>query len=292
MKKLTIAILNFNSGEYLSKCLDSIKHVKDEADISVIAIDNNSTDESFIKAKEKFKDVKFIKNNENVGFSKGYNPTLRVAKGEYILLLNPDCLLEKGVIKKMIQDFEDVINNRKVGAITCKIILPNGKTDLTAHRGFPTPWASLMYALGDDKLYHLTDKLTNQIHEVDSIAGAFFFTKKSILEEVNYLDERFFLYGEDIDLSLRIKTKGYKILYDPTVQITHYKGISSGLKKHSQEISAADKKTKSRALNAFYEAMILFYDKHYKKEYPFFITWLVYLGIYLKWGMAKIKTTV
>ena len=104
MKNLTIAILNYNSGEYLSKCLDSIKTVKDEADIKIIAIDNNSTDESFKKAKEKFKDVEFIQNSENIGFSKGYNQTLKKIKSEYVLLLNPDCLLEKGVIKKALFD--------------------------------------------------------------------------------------------------------------------------------------------------------------------------------------------
>lgn len=289
MKSLTIAILNYNSGEYLKKCLDSIKNVEDEANISVVAIDNNSTDDSFKNVLNKFKDVKFVQNEENVGFSKGYNPTLKKTKSEFILLLNPDCLLEKGVIKKTLEDFETL---EKVGAVTTKIILPNGKIDLTAHRGFPTPFASLMYAFKNDRWYHLTHKLSDQVHEVDSVAGAFLLTKKNILEEVGFLDPRFFLYGEDIDLCLRIKNKGYKIIYDPRVSITHYKGISSGLKKHSQEISAADKKTKNRALNAFYEAMYLFYDKHYKKNYPFFITWLVYLGIYLRWNLAKIKKAV
>lgn len=288
MKNLTIAILNFNSGDYLSKCLESIKLVKDEANIRTIVIDNNSTDESLSLAESKFRDVKFVKNSENLGFSKGYNKTLKEVKSEFILLLNPDCILEKGVVKKILRDFE--IEN--AGAITGKIILPNGKTDLTAHRGFPTPWASLLYALGDDSLYHLTSKVSDEVHEVDAISGAFFMTKESVLEEVGYLDERFFLYGEDIDLSLRIRQKGYKILYDPTVKITHYKGISSGLKKHSQELTAANSATRNKAMNAFYEAMILFYDKHYKDKYPFFITWLVYLGIYLKWGLAKLKSTV
>lgn len=289
MKNLTIAILNYNSGEYLKKCLDSIKNVEDEANISVVAIDNNSTDDSFKNVLNKFKNVKLVQNGENVGFSKGYNPTLKKTKSEFILLLNPDCLLEKGVIKKTLEDFETL---EKVGAVTTKILLPDGKIDLTAHRGFPTPFASLMYAFKNDRWYHLTHKLSNEVHEVDSVAGAFLLTKKHILEEVGFLDPRFFLYGEDIDLCLRIKNKGYKIIYDPTVSITHYKGISSGLKKHSQEISAADKKTKNRALNAFYEAMFLFYNKHYKKKYPFFITWLVYIGIYLKWNLAKIRRAV
>lgn len=289
MKNLTIAILNFNSGEYLSKCLDSIKHIKNEANISVIAIDNASSDDSFNNAKEKFTDVKFVENSSNLGFSKGYNSVLKSIKSEYILLLNPDCILEKGVIEKTLEDFETI---EKAGAITPKIILSNGQIDLTAHRGFPTPWASLLYALGDDSLYHLKNKMSDNIHEVDSITGAFFLTKKTILDQVGYLDERFFLYGEDIDLSLRIKNAGYKILYDPTVKIVHNKGISSGLKKHSQELSSADSATKQKAKNSFYEAMILFYDKHYKKQYPFFVTWLVYLGVYLKWGLSKLKSTV
>lgn len=288
MKNLTIAILNYNSGEYLQKCLDSIKNVAGEANISVVAIDNNSTDDSFKKVINKFKNVKFVQNKENVGFSRGYNETLKKIKTEYILLLNPDCLLESGVIKKTLEDFE----MEKVGVVTAKIILPNGKTDLTAHRGFPTPWASLMYAFKNDRWYHLTNKLSDEVHEVDAVAGAYLLTKKKILEEVGFLDPRFFLYGEDIDLCLRIKKRGYKIIYDPTVKITHYKGVSSGLKKHSQEISPADKKTKKRALNAFYEAMFLFYNKHYKKKYPFFISWLVYMGIHLKWGLAKLKRTV
>jgi GT2 family glycosyltransferase len=289
MKNLSIVILNFNSGEYLSKCLDSIKSIENEANISTIVIDNNSSDDSLTNAQSKFKEVKFVKNTDNVGFSKGYNPTLKSLKTEYVLLLNPDCILEKGVITKTLEAFD---NDKKTGAITPKIILSNGKIDLTAHRGFPTPWASLLYVFGDDSLYHLTDKMSGQIHEVDSITGAFFLTKKSILDEVGYLDERFFLYGEDIDLSLRIKNQGYKILYDPEVKIIHNKGISSGLKKHSQELSSADSKTKQKARDSFYQAMILFYDKHYKGKYPFFISWLVYLGIYLKWAVARIKTTV
>lgn len=288
MKDLTIAVLNYNSGEYLLKCLESICKVCMEANISIVVIDNNSTDESFSLIESKFTNVEFVKNKENLGFSKGYNPTLKKIKTEFILLLNPDCILQKGVIKRILEDFED----ETVGAATCKIVLPDGKVDLTAHRGFPTPWASLLYLLGNDSLYHLTNKISGEVHEVDAIAGAFFMTRKSILEKVGYLDERFFLYGEDLDLCFWIKKAGYKIIYDPCVEIMHFKGISSGLKKHSQELSLADKKTKAKARDAFYEAMVLFYDKHYKKNYPFFINWLVYLGIYTKWALAKFKTTV
>lgn len=289
MKSLTIAILNFNSGEYLKKCLESVKAVSSEADVDVYAIDNDSTDESFNLDPGQFSDVKFVKNEANLGFSKGYNKVLRNVKSEYILLLNPDCILKNGVIKKILEDFE---NDSSIGAATCKIILPDGKVDLTAHRGFPTPLASLFYLFGDDSLYHMTKENLNNLHEVDAIAGAFFMTKKSVLEKIGFLDERFFLYGEDIDLCVRIKKLGLKIVYDPSVEITHYKGISSGLKKHSQKLSPADMQTRRRALNAFYESMLIFYNKHYKKQNPFFINWLIYSGIYLKWAIARIKQTV
>lgn len=289
MKSLTIAILNFNSGEYLKRCLESVGEIISEADIKVVAIDNNSTDDSFNLDRSKFSSVEFVQNGENVGFSKGYNEVLKKIKSEFILLLNPDCILQKGVIKKILEDFE---NDSNIGAATCKIILPNGQVDLTAHRGFPTPLASLFYILGNDSLYHLRKENLNSLHEVDAIAGAFFMTKKSVLEKAGFLDERFFLYGEDIDLCLRIKKLGLKIVYDPSVEIIHYKGISSGLKKHSQKLSPADIQTKKRAMNAFYKSMIIFYDKHYKKQSLFFISWLVYLGVYLKWGLAKLKSTV
>lgn len=287
MKNLTIAILNYNSGEYLLKCVDSMELVKGEANIKTIVIDNNSSDDSLEKVKLK-KNIQIVENDRNMGFSKGYNSALKNVKTEFVLLLNPDCILEKGVIKKILEDFED----EAVGAASCKIVLPDGKVDLTAHRGFPTPWASLLYMLGNDSKYHLTDLLNQQVHEVDAISGAFFMTRKSVLEKVGFLDERFFLYGEDLDLCLRIKKAGFKVIYDPTVETTHYKGISSGLKKHSQELSGADKKTRERARDSFYEAMILFYEKHYKKDYPFFVNWLVYLGIYTRWAFAKFKTTV
>lgn len=288
-KSLTIAILNYNSGEYLSKCLESLKEAKSEAKIRTIVIDNNSTDRSLEIAEQNFKEAEFIKNKENLGFSKGYNDTLKKIKSEYILLLNPDCILKKGVIKKILEDFE---GDEKIGAATCRILLPDGKIDLTAHRGFPTPWASLLYLLGDDSLYHLTKKNTSTLHEVDSITGAFFMTKSEILNRVGFLDENFFLYGEDLDLCFRIKKAGFKVVYDPQVSVTHYKGISSGLKKHSQGFTGADIKTRKRAKDAFYEAMIIFYNKHYKNKYPFFVNWMVYLGIYMKWWLSKIKSTV
>jgi GT2 family glycosyltransferase len=289
IRDLTVSIVNYNSGEYLTRCLESIKLVGDEAKIKTTVIDNNSTDKSLETARGLFPKVEFIDNKDNIGFGKAHNQVLKNLDTEYVLLLNPDCILEKGVIKKLLEYIE---KNPETGAITCKIILPDGTVDLTAHRGLPTPWASLLYFFGDNSKYHLTNRDLKSPHEVDSISGAFFLTKKEVLEKSGFFDEKFFLYGEDIDLSVRIHDAGFKVIYYPDVSITHYKGVSSGLKKHSQDITRADSKTKLLAVNAFYEAMFIFYDKHFKRKYFFLINWLVYLGIYLRWGLALLKKTV
>jgi GT2 family glycosyltransferase len=163
---------------------------------------------------------------------------------------------------------------------------------MTAHRGFPTPLASFLYFLGNDRLYHLTDKDMTMPHEVDAITGAFFLTRKKVLEEVGYFDEDYFMYAEDIDLCYRIKQAGYKIMYLPDVEVLHYKGISTGLKKHSQHLTKASLETRKKMTGYFYSTMKIFYDKHYKDKYPFFVNWLVYLGINVRWWLAKRKLTV
>lgn len=288
-KKLTVSIVNYNTGDYLISCLNSLFKNSDKIDLSVWVIDNASSDNSFQKAKENFPKVNFIQNKENLGFARAHNVVLREIKSEYILLLNPDTEIKKGVISTV---FEFMEENSDVGAATCQILLPDGKVDLTAHRGFPTPLASLLYFLGDDSRYHLSTKNLKSIHEVDAISGAFFFTRKSVLQKVGLFDEDYFLYAEDIDLCFRIKQAGFKIMYLPTVNIIHHKGISSGLKKHSQSVSMASFETKQKSLDAFYQTMKLFYKKHLEKGYPFFINWLVYFGIDIKWMLAKRNLTV
>lgn len=288
-KKLSIIIVTFNDGEYLMNCLSNLSKMDDIAS-DIWVVDNASTDGSIDEAKTKFPDFKYTVNSENLGFSKANNMALKKVNSEFILLLNADTKIEKGVLGGVVNFLE---NNPDVGAVTPKIVLPNGKIDMTAHRGFPTPWASFKYYfLKDDSLYHLTDQDISKTHEVDAITGAFFMTRKSVLESVGYLDESFFMYGEDIELCFRIKKAGYKIMYLPEYEVLHYKGVSSGLKKHSQDITTADKETRRKALNAFYGAMKIFYKKHMEKKYPSVVNWLVYFGIDLKWQLAKRRLTV
>ena len=289
LQDLSISIVNFNTGDYLIKSLDSLQKVKDEAEIEIWVVDNASSDKSFEKAKSKFNNINFIKNNQNLGFGKAHNLVLRKFKTEYVLILNPDTEIKKGVISKMLQFMED---NPNVGAATCKILLPDGSLDWASHRGFPTPLASFMYFLGDDSLYHLSKRRMDKAHEVDAISGSFFLTRKSVLDKVGLFDEDYFMYAEDLDLCFRIKKTGLTIMFVPDVFIIHHKGVSSGLKKHSQGITTATQKIRKRSLDEFYKTMKIFYKKNLEKHYPFFINWLVYLGINLKWFLAKRSMSV
>lgn len=290
MKKLTISIVNYNAGQYLHKCLESLKKIEDELNFDVFVIDNESTDNSFTEAKKRFPGFNYIQNNSNLGFGKAHNLVLKKAKTPYVLTLNPDCEVLPGVLQYM---FEYMEKNLDVGLSTCKVEKADGNQDTASHRGFPTPWASFLYFfLKNDRLYHLTNRDMTKSHEIDSAVGAFMFIRRSLLEKIGYFDEDYFLYGEDIDLCFRIKEKGEKVMYVPDVKILHVKGVSSGIKEHSQKDSTASLSTKSLALKYFYETMILFYKKHYAKKYPSFFNWLVYFGINIKWWLAKRNKTV
>lgn len=290
MPILTISIVNFNSGEYLLDCLKSLDKVKEEVNFEIIIVDNASTDDSLALVKKKFPDCHFIENKENLGFGKAHNLSLQKATSEFILILNPDTEVKKNVLSTMIDYMK---SNPDVGVASCKVILENGSIDWASHRGFPTPLAAfLYYVIGNDSLYHLTGRDLSKTHEVDAISGAFLLTRKTTLEKVGVFDEDFFMYGEDLDLCYRIKMAGLRVMYIPEVSIIHHKGISSGLKKHSQKVSSADLETRRRSVDAFYGAMQTFYKKHLEKNYSSFINWLIYFGINLKWWLAKRKLTV
>lgn len=290
MAKLTISIVNYNAGDYLIECLESIKKTKGDLSIEVYIVDNDSSDDSFEKAKKKFPEYSYIKNDSNEGFGRAHNQVLKINKSEYILILNPDVELPGGVLSGMIEFMEA---DQTIGAATPGVILSNNQVDLTAHRGFPTPWASFKYYfLKDDSDYHLSKSDFSGPHEVDAISGAFFLTKKSVLDKTGFFDEDYFMYAEDIDLCFRIKKMGFKVMYNPLLKVLHHKGVSSGLKKLTQGVSSATLETKKRSLDAFYQTMEIFYRKHLARDYPFFINWLVYFGINLKWRLAKKNLTV
>lgn len=283
--KLSIVIVNYNSGDFLLNCLKSIKENKQGLEFDIWVVDSNSSDESIEKTKKGFPEIHYIYNKENIGFTKANNQALKEIKNDYILILNPDTKILPGTLNYMVKFMKENID---VGAATCRVELANGRLDWGSHRGFPTPLASFFYYfLGNDKYYHLSNLDMTKLHEVNAITGAFFLTRKSVLDKVGLFDEDYFMYGEDLDLCFRIKKAGYKIMFVPKVKIIHYKGVSSGIKEHSQEITKATIESKNKAFNSFYETMKIFYRKNLAQKYPFFINWLVYLGINIKWSLAK-----
>jgi GT2 family glycosyltransferase len=286
--KLSIIIVNYNSGEFLSSCLASLREfIALSNDKEVFVVDNNSNDGSPSKVTRDFPWVKLIINHTNLGFAKANNQALRLAKGEYVLLLNPDTEVPADTLPKVLEFME---KREEIAALTCRVELGDGSLDPACHRGFPTPWASFCYFTGLEKLfpksrlfgkYHMTWCDLEKPHEIDSPSGCFFLIRRKILEEVGFLDEDYFLYGEDMDLAFRIKEKGFKIFFYPEAKIIHYKGISSGVKKATAHLTTATAETRRLAIKSFFRANRLFYQKHLAHRYPFIINWFTYLGIWL-----------
>ncbi|MCS7257875.1 MAG: glycosyltransferase family 2 protein [candidate division WOR-3 bacterium] len=296
--ELSIIIVSYNTKEHLKSCLKSIYELFCSGQCEVIVVDNGSTDSSTTMIKKQFPWVRLIENNKNIGYARATNQGIKFAKGEYILLLNPDTEnIDHGIEKT----FGFIKTNPEIQAVTCRVELPSGELDWACHRGFPTPWASLCYFLKLDRLfprtpffckYHLTYLPLDSIHEIDSPSGCFFLIKRTLLDKVGLLDEDYFCYGEDVDLAFRIKKANGKIFFYPHAKIVHYKGIASGIKSHSQHISQASKRSRLLAISYFYSAMWIFYKKHYKKIYPAFISYLVYIGIKLKKMLSILKLRV
>ena len=276
--KLSIIIVSYNTKDYLEDTLQSIKQSTDHLEKEIIVVDNASTDGS-LEMLNKFNWVKLINNNHNLGYAAANNSGLKQARGEYILFLNSDTKIFPHTLSTMI-DFMD--QHPDVGISTCRVELPSGQIDPASHRGFPTPWNALTYFLGLEKLlpktkffsgYHQSWKDMTQVHDIDSPAGAFFLTRKSILDQIGGFDNQFFMYAEDLDLSLRIKQAGWKIMYVPLTKIIHHKKQSGRASSHSL--------TRLRTQQHFFTTMKLFYNKHYQRQYSPLVRWLVLTGIRL-----------
>ncbi len=299
MKDISIIIVSYNTKEFLLSCLTSIsKPVPKSIDYEVIVVDNNSQDNTVNEVKEmkgQPSGLKVIANKKNFGFSKGNNIGVHVAKGRYLLFLNADTLLKEDVIQHMLSFME---SHKDTGAATCVLRMPNGKIDDATHRGFPTPWNAFCYFSGLAKLfpksllfngYNLGWQDLDAVHEIDALAGAFMLVRREAGEDVHWWDEDYFFYGEDLDFCYQLKQRGWKIYYIPDVEIVHFKGVSGGIKKESQHITKADSETRLRAMNARFDAMRIFYKKHYVKTYPTILTWIVLQGITFKQKMAMRK---
>lgn len=273
---LSVIILNYNTVELTRKCLQTVFSSRlGNYSMEVIVCDNGSTDESRDMIRKEFSAVLFIDNKKNLGFAAGNNPGIKKARGRYVLLLNTDTEVPNNTFRAMLE-FMDKYPD--VGASTCKLLLPDGLMDPACHRGFPTPWASLTYLLGLERLfpksrifaqYHQGYKDLRTIHEVDCIVGAFFLIRKEVVKQIGYLDEDYFMYAEDIDYCYRIRQAEWKIMYNPSVTTLHKK-------KQSGRAHFLRKRRVTTEIY-FHKYNWLFYKKHYAKRYGVLLTLFVNL---------------
>lgn len=273
--ELSIIIVNYNVKYFLEQCLRSVEKAMQHIEAEVFVVDNNSSDGSVAMVQQKFPHVHCIANTVNIGFSKANNQAIRISKGKYVLLLNPDTIVAEDTFQKCIAFMN---THEDAGAIGIKMIDGTGTFLPESKRALPTPWVSLCKISGLSSLfphsekfarYHLGYLDKNQNHKVDVLSGAYMFMRKAALEKCGLLDEDFFMYGEDIDLSYRITTSGYANYYVAESSILHYKGEST-------------KKGSLNYVKTFYEAMILFARKHYSSGNAGIYSSVIQIAIILK----------
>jgi GT2 family glycosyltransferase len=280
---LAIVILNYNTATLLRDCLRSIQTSQHELRVEVIVVDNASSDESVAMVRSEFPDVRLMVNPANIGYSAGNNVALRALGFDpqnpappqvlprYVLLLNPDTILSPTTLAKMVRFMDD---HPTIGVAGPRVRRPDGSLDRACRRSFPTPQVSFYRMTGLSRLfpksrrfnaYNLEYLPEDSVHPVDSVVGAYMQVRREAILQAGLLDERFFMYGEDLDWAKRIKDAGWEIWYNGEVEITHVKE------------AASSQSSKSRI--DFYEAMWLFYQKHYRRETNWALDKAILLGI-------------
>ena len=283
--EVSVIITNYNSGLFLKECVDSVLHSRKE-DIEVIVVDNASTDESLVRLESAFpneKRLRIVINSSNLGFTRACNLGTRNASGDYILYLNPDCVLERNVISELLTT---LIGNAAAGMVGGLLLNSDGSEQAGGRRGVPTPWRSFVRAFGlsnfgkrypklfSDFLLH-TEPVPEIPIEVEAVSGACMMVRRDALEDVGPLDESYFMHCEDLDWAMRFRQKGWKILFVPSAKVVHFRGACG----KSRPIFVEWHKHKG---------MMRFYRKFFRHQYPGILMWFVALGVWLRFGMIAI----
>lgn len=276
---ISVIIVNYNVRDFLSNALTSLFRALDGLTSEVFVVDNASDDGSVELIKKDFPKVHLIQNTRNAGFAKANNQALAVSKGKYLLLLNPDTLVQEDSIRVLMEYFRA---NPSAGMVGCKILNPDGTLQLACRRSFPTPWTAFTKTFGLSSLfpqsklfarYNLTYLDPDKSYEVDAVSGSFMMIKRDVYEKIGGLDETFFMYGEDLDWCYRVQKAGWKVMYVPHTSIIHYKGEST-------------KRSNIDELKVFYQAMRLFVRKHHTGSSMF--EWFIYSGIFVRRFLANV----
>ncbi|RMH52773.1 MAG: glycosyltransferase family 2 protein, partial [Bacteroidetes bacterium] len=288
---LSVIIVNYNVREFLEQALRSLERARGTLAMEIFVVDNNSVDGSVERVREAFPDVHLIANRENVGFGRANNQAIRQARGRYLLILNPDTIVQEDTLHTLVRFMDE---HPDAGAVGCKILNPDGSFAPESRRAFPTPATAFYRITGLSRLfprspvfgrYNLTYLPIDQVAEVDALSGSCMLVRQAALwwsreaweaagpaagssdpppdppmNGAGLFDEDFFMYGEDLDWCYRIQRAGWKVYYTPETQIIHYKGEST-------------KKGELRYVRLFYGAMLLFTEKHLENRYSRLMAW-------------------
>lgn len=276
---LSVVIVNYNVKYYLEQCLESVRRASEGLQVEVFVVDNLSTDGSIAYLKEGFPEVTFIENKENVGFARANNQAIRMSTGKYVLLLNPDTIVAEHTLGDFVHFMDE---HPEAGGAGAYMLRTDGTFALESRRGLPTPFVAFCKMSGLASFfpksrvfgrYYMRYLDENEVGEIEIISGAYMFLRREALDKVGLLDEDFFMYGEDIDLSYRILKGGYRNYFLPT-RMLHYKGEST-------------EKSSYRYVYTFYQAMRLFFRKHYA-HYSFLVSLPINVAIWVRSFLAYI----
>jgi GT2 family glycosyltransferase len=278
---LSIIIVSFNVSHFLEQCLKSVIKASYSLPVDIYVVDNHSGDNSVSMVQKLFPQVKLIVNNENRGFSKANNQAILLSESDYILLLNPDTVIEEETLTRTLTFME---THPDAGGLGIKMIDGYGHFLPESKRGLPTPWASFC------KMSHLSQLFRrsaffnqyyagwlgdDEINRIEVLAGAFMLLRRNVLDRIGLLDEDFFMYGEDIDLSYRITKAGYHNYYFPEARMIHYKGEST-------------RKSSLNYVKLFYGAMLIFARKHFAGKNEWLLSLFILPGVYFRAAIAMI----
>lgn len=269
-KKISIVIVSYNVRAYLVQCIESVRKALHGIDGEIVVVDNCSSDDTVAELR-KHSDVRLIANKENVGFARANNQAIRQTASEYVLLLNPDTVVYEPTLRGCL-DFMDA--HPEAGGAGVRMLTREGNVAPESRRAIPTPWVSMLKMLGFNSRYYMSHLPWDEPCRIEVISGAFCMLRRKALEQTGLLDEDFFMYGEDIDLSYRLLHAGWQNWYLP-YDIIHYKGEST-------------QKTSFRYVHVFYQAMLIFFRKHYG-HLSLFLSLPIQAAIYFRAALALMQ---
>lgn len=279
---ISVCILTYKAREYLRDCLQSL-HENTQLSFEVIVVDNGSNDGTVEMLQDEFPDIRLLQNETNEGFTKPMNWALRESKGRYLLLLNPDTIVLPNAIDHLAVFLD---KHPEAGICGPKVLNPDKTMQLQCRRGESRPWAVISYFLGLSKLFpksrffsqYLVSYLDeNGTYPVDGVSGSCMLIRSELLQQIGYLDERFFAYQEDADYCFRARQAGWLVYFVPEAEIIHYGG-KGGSKIHPY-----------RSIYEWHHSYYLYYRKNLAKDYFFLFNWLYYLAMLIKLGFAILK---